>query len=133
MKRKFKKVVLGLLAHITPSICFGRILWREALVNNSYIFSEQPFYGNYSTIDSHKNTVISHAFAYSSRWDRKPWQGLLPRHHWKFSLNIKQLLLFSYYCRVREVNVAPVAGRCKLRSYPTVNVTIFFQSKNRRY
>ena len=70
MKRKFKKVVLGLLAHITPSICFGRILWGEALVYNSYIFSEQPFYGNYSTIDSHKNTVISHAFAYSSRWDR---------------------------------------------------------------
>ena len=24
--------------------------------------SEQPFYGNYSTLDSHTNTVISHAF-----------------------------------------------------------------------
>ena len=35
-------------------------------------FSEQPFYGNYSTLDSHTNTVISHAFAYSSRWRRKP-------------------------------------------------------------
>ena len=23
-------------------------------------FSEQPFYGNYSTLDSHTNTVISH-------------------------------------------------------------------------
>ena len=43
MKRKFKKVVLGLLEHVTPSICFGRILRREALVYNSYIFSEQPF------------------------------------------------------------------------------------------
>ena len=35
-------------------------------------FSEQPFYGNYSTLDSHTNTVISHTFAYSSRWRRKP-------------------------------------------------------------
>ena len=36
-----------------------------------------PFYWNYSTLDSHTNTVISRAFAYSSRWRRKPWQGLL--------------------------------------------------------
>ena len=35
-------------------------------------FSEQPFYGNYSTLHSHTNTVISHTFAYSSRWRRKP-------------------------------------------------------------
>ena len=34
-------------------------------------FSEKPFYGNYSTLDSHTNTVISHTFAYSSRWRRK--------------------------------------------------------------
>ena len=46
------------------------------LVYNSYFFSEQSFYRNYSTLDSHTNTVISHAFAYSSRWRRKPWQGL---------------------------------------------------------
>ena len=39
-------------------------------------FSEQSFYRNYSTLDSHTNTVISQAFAYSSRWRRKPWQGL---------------------------------------------------------
>ena len=44
-----------------------------------FFFSEPPFYGNYSTLDSHTNTVISHAFAYSSRWRRKPWQGLLGR------------------------------------------------------
>ena len=37
--RKFKKKkVLGLLAHITPSNCFSRILKSEALVCNSYIF-----------------------------------------------------------------------------------------------
>ena len=31
-------------------------------------FSEQPLYGNYSTLNSHTNTVISHAVTYSSRW-----------------------------------------------------------------
>ena len=36
----------------------------------------QPFYGNYSTLDSQTNTVISHTFAYSSKWRLKPWQGL---------------------------------------------------------
>ena len=39
-------------------------------------FSKQPFYGNHSTLDSHTSTVISHTFAYSSRWRRKPRQGL---------------------------------------------------------
>ena len=39
-------------------------------------FWEQPFYRNFSTLDSHTNTVISHTFASSSRWRRKPWQGL---------------------------------------------------------
>ena len=42
-------------------------------------FPEQPFYGYYWTLDSHTNTVISHAFAYLSRWRRKPLQGLLFR------------------------------------------------------
>ena len=38
----------------------------------------QSFNGNYSTLDSHTHTVISLAFAYSpsSRWLRKPRQGL---------------------------------------------------------
>ena len=56
---------------------FRRILRSEALVYKSFFFSEQPFYGNYSTLVSHTNTVISHGFAHSSRWRRKPWQGLL--------------------------------------------------------
>ena len=59
-------MVLGLLAHVTPSIFWSRILRNEALVYNSY-FSGQPFYGNYLTLDSHTKTLISHAFAYSSR------------------------------------------------------------------
>ena len=57
-------MVLGLLVHVTPSNFFRRILRSEALVYKSYFFSEQPFYGNYSTLDSHTNTVIFHAFAY---------------------------------------------------------------------
>ena len=65
MYRKFKKVVLGLIAHETPSIFFSRILTSEAVVYNSFFFSAQPFYGNYSTY-SHTNTVISHVFAYWS-------------------------------------------------------------------
>ena len=68
-------MVLGLLAHVMPSIFFSRIVRSDALVYNWYFFSEQPFYGNYSTLDSHTNTVIFHAFAYSSRGRRKPWQG----------------------------------------------------------
>ena len=44
---------------------------------NHIVYSEQSFYGNYSKLDSHTNTVISQAFAYSSRWRRKPLQDLL--------------------------------------------------------
>ena len=61
-------MVLGLLAYATPSIFFSRILRSEVLVYNSYFFSKQLFSGNYPTLDSNTNTVISHAFAYSSRW-----------------------------------------------------------------
>ena len=60
MDRKFKKVGLGLLGHVTPSIYFGRILRSEVLVYKSYLFLEQPFYRNYLTLDSHTNTVITH-------------------------------------------------------------------------
>ena len=38
MYRKFKKVVLGLLAHLTPSIFFSRILRSVALVYSSFFF-----------------------------------------------------------------------------------------------
>ena len=38
MYRKFLKKVLGLLAHVTPSNFFSRILKSEALVYSSYIF-----------------------------------------------------------------------------------------------
>ena len=72
MYRKFLKAVLGLLVHVTPSIFFRRILRSDALVYKSFFFFEQPFYGNFSTLDSHTNTVISHVFAYSSRCRRKP-------------------------------------------------------------
>ena len=38
MHRKFKKKVLGLLAHVTPSNFCSRIPKSEALVYSSYIF-----------------------------------------------------------------------------------------------
>ena len=38
MYRKFLKMVLGLLAHVTPSIFFSRILKSEGLVYSSHIF-----------------------------------------------------------------------------------------------
>ena len=43
-------MVLGLLVHVTPSNFFSRIRKSEAFTN--HIFSEQPFYGNYSKLDS---------------------------------------------------------------------------------
>ena len=38
MYRKFKKVVLGLLEHVTPSIFLSRILRSEAFVYSSHFF-----------------------------------------------------------------------------------------------
>ena len=43
MYRKFLKKVLGLLAHVTPSNFFSRILKSEALVYNSYFFQSSRF------------------------------------------------------------------------------------------
>ena len=43
MYRKFKNVVLGLLAHGTTSIFFSRILRGEALVYNSYFLQNNRF------------------------------------------------------------------------------------------
>ena len=50
------------------------------------------FYGNYSTLDSHTNTVISHALAFLSRWLPKPWQGLWKR----FEAKHEREKLFAY-------------------------------------
>ena len=59
MYRQIKKKVLGLLAHVTPSNFFSRILKSEALVYNSYFFQNSRFKEIiYSTLDSHTNTVI---------------------------------------------------------------------------
>ena len=43
MYRNFLKKVLGLLAHVTSSNVFGRILKSEALVYSSYIFYNSRF------------------------------------------------------------------------------------------
>ena len=65
----FWKLVLRHVAACNALNFFSRILRREALVYNSYFFSEQPFHGNYSSLDSlYRNTIISRTVAYSSRW-----------------------------------------------------------------
>ena len=61
----FQKRYQCMWLHVTPSNFFSGIVRSEAL--QFIFFSEQPFYGNYSTLDSHTNTVISHAVAYSLR------------------------------------------------------------------
>ena len=43
MYRKFEKVVLGLLVHVTPSNFFRRILRSEALVYKSYFFQNSRY------------------------------------------------------------------------------------------
>ena len=65
MYRKFKKVVLSLLAHVTPSIFFSRILRSEALVYHWFFFQNRGSTEIISTLDFHTNIVICHAFAYS--------------------------------------------------------------------
>ena len=50
---------------VITSNFFSRIVRSEALVYNLYFFPEQPFYGNYPTLASHTNTIISHVVAYS--------------------------------------------------------------------
>ena len=53
MYRKFWKVFLGLLAHVTPSIFFSRILRSEALVYNWNFFQ-----------NSRSTGIIRHWFSY---------------------------------------------------------------------
>ena len=67
---KFKHRYAPKMFKYNPSLCSFRL--------QLIFFSEKPFYGNYWTLDSHINTVISHMFAYfRSRWRRIPWQSLL--------------------------------------------------------
>ena len=112
--------------HATPSNFFERILRSEALVCKSYFFSEQPFYGNYSTLDSHTITVISHAFAHSSRWRRKTWQGLLwylirsstrTCMQWHAGTELRLSLVFEFIVIVIWKN-----GNCNLFTCKHLNV-----------
>ena len=64
----YRKVLKVVLVQVTPSNFFRRILRSEAFMSFKFIFfSERPFYGNYLTLDSHTNTLISHAVGYPSR------------------------------------------------------------------
>ena len=71
-----KKWFLHMQLHVMPSNFYSIICTS---VSKAIFFSEQPFYRNYLTLDSHTNTVNSHVVAYSSRWLPKPWQGVLDK------------------------------------------------------
>ena len=80
-------------------------------------FSEQPFYGNYSTLDSHTNTVISHAFAYSSRWRRKPRQGLYHNHALSSSRSNSNIKPRNEYKREQEVRFFKLQRLSRILKY----------------
>ena len=77
MYGKFEASLWKNLSTGTAQKSFGAIFCFCDFGLQLIFFSEQPFNRNYSTVDSHTNTVISHAVTYSSRWRRKPWQDLL--------------------------------------------------------
>ena len=65
------------LSHpIRWAVFFSRILRSEALVYNSFFFWTVVLWKLFNIRFSY-NTVISQSFAYSSRWRRKLWQGVL--------------------------------------------------------
>ena len=74
------------------------------------MFTEQPFYGNYFTLDSHINTVISHwLVTYSSQRSTLPtffWGGCLS------SLFDPITLILVYYLFERSLPPTFCEGRC---------------------
>ena len=61
------------LPMVLPCVRFAR---ERAPLQFIFFSEQQPLYGNYSTLVSPTNTVISYTVAYSSRWLPKPWQAL---------------------------------------------------------
>ena len=95
MYRKFKKVGLGLLGHVTPSIYFSRILRSEVLVYKSYLFFRTAILQKLFDIRfSYKH--CNYAFAFLSRWHWKPWQGLGTSTWWP-------LFIFIIFQEIRTV------------------------------
>ena len=75
-------------------------------------FSEQPFYGNYSTLDSHTNTVISHRLP--TRQD-----GVENRDKVYFKLTETDLVLFDSNEVLDFKDMAPVSSIfCNFRCDP---------------
>ena len=95
-------MLLCLLAHVMPSEFLRRILRSEALVYKSYFFSEQLFYGNYSTLDSHTISVISHVFVLS-------WLVKMA------SKTVTRSIIFLYAVRPRYANYLPCVSVFKVR------------------
>ena len=111
MYRKFLKVVVGLLGCVTPAIFFRRTLRSEALVYTSVFFSEQPFYGNYSKLDSHLVKMASKAVTRSI-------QLFLGVAEFKCFLLVCDVVwslfsIFSFFV-LRHLVIAPVCNTKKL-------------------
>ena len=69
-------MVLGLLAHVTPSIFWSRILRNEALVYNSYFFRTAVLRKLFDIRFSYKDCNFSRVCLLVKTQRRKPWQGL---------------------------------------------------------
>ena len=61
--------------------CMQLHVTSSNFLSTIHIFSGQPLYENYFTLDSQTNTVISHVVGYSSRRLPKLCQGLLEAEH----------------------------------------------------
>ena len=69
-------MVLGLLVNVTPSNFFSVESLGVKLWFTNHIFFRTAVLRKLFEISFSYNAVISNAFACSSRWRRKPWQGL---------------------------------------------------------
>ena len=102
----------------TSQTFFSIILCFVAFYSLQVIYVlEQLFYGNYSTLDSHTNTVISYTFVYSSRWPRK--QGLRAKAFHFCVQSVTEALESLFRCIMQRVYASVTSvqsSRLKLKS-----------------
>ena len=76
--------MVSLAAAATKCLTFDKVNFKKQLVKFKFKFIYSHLF-NYNTTTLRKTiTVISHAFAYSSRWRRKPRQGLFRVKPYKY-------------------------------------------------
>ena len=91
--------------HVLLSNVFSRIVTSESLAYNSFfLFQNSRFTEKLFDIDSHTNTVISHADAHSSRWLPNRDKVSYKVHYKEYPLPcLLQLIMpatYLYYCEV---------------------------------